>query len=56
MNAVTIELEREKETKRTIRFKETGDGDRLGMIYVPKATMSALGDPTILAITLAAAA
>ncbi len=53
-----VVLEREKETKNTVRFREPdGDGEQqLGIIYVPKSTVSALGDPALLQITLAAAA
>jgi hypothetical protein len=50
---VTVPLEREKETKNTVRFK--GDDDRLGMIYVPKQTVRQLGDPATLQVTLLAA-
>ncbi len=53
---ITVPFEREKETKNTVRFKERDEGDRVGMIYVPKATVRELGDPAVLELTLAAAA
>ncbi len=55
MTRITVALEREKETKNTVRFKEKDDGEQLGMIYVPKSTVSQLGDPAVLEMTLVAA-
>jgi hypothetical protein len=51
----TIRLAREKETKGTVRYQEIDDGEELRMIYVPKRTLAALGDPAEIEITLKAA-
>lgn len=48
-----IELERQRETKNKVRFEEPGEQDRLGTLYVPKATLKELGDPDRLTVTLA---
>jgi hypothetical protein len=47
MKTVKIMLEFEKETKGTIRFKETGvglvDTPKIGTLYVPKPTLKEIG-------------
>ena len=47
MNKLTVSFEMEKETKNTIRFKEVVaemlDTPKVGTIYVPKATLKAIG-------------
>lgn len=53
--AVRVVLEREKETKRTVRYVEPGDDAMVGTLYVPKSTLSQLGNPERLEITLASA-
>jgi hypothetical protein len=55
MNIKTVVLEREKETKATIRYQEIDGGEDLRMVYVPKPTLAQLGNPDRLEITLAAA-
>lgn len=44
---VTVAFDMEKETKNTIRFKETVDSPldtpTIGTLYVPKATLKAIG-------------
>jgi hypothetical protein len=54
MNQIEVTLVVERPTKNKVRFQEPGDGpDKLGTIYVPNATMSALGNPESLTVTLA---
>lgn len=47
MTKTTVSFEMEKETKNTIRFKEVVadmlDTPKVGTIYVPKATLKAIG-------------
>lgn len=47
MDKIAISFELEKETKNTIRFKEVVadilDTPKVGTIYVPKATLKAIG-------------
>lgn len=47
MSKVTVSFELEKETKNTIRFKEVVadmlDTPKVGVIYVPKATLKEIG-------------
>lgn len=47
MSKVSVSFELEKETKNTIRFKETVadmlDTPKVGTIYVPKATLKEIG-------------
>lgn len=39
-----VYFEKEKETKRTIRFKEIGeDTPLIGLIYIPKLTLQDIG-------------
>lgn len=38
-----VKFEKEKETKRTIRFKEIGENPIIGMIYIPKQTLQDIG-------------
>lgn len=52
---ITVELAREKETKRTVRFAEKDEDGQVGIIYVPKPTLEALGNPKRLTLTLNAA-
>lgn len=40
---LTVELLREKETKRTVRYEEPGDEPRIGTLYMPKATLERMG-------------
>lgn len=51
---VTITLEREKETKNKVRFSEPGEPHEhlIGTLYVPKPTLSRLGNPARLRLTL----
>ena len=45
-NKVTVKLDMEKDTKNTIRFKETVgplDVPKLGTLYVPKPTLKEIG-------------
>lgn len=49
---ITAEFEREKETKNTIRYVETADPPKVGMIYMPRKTLEQLGDPERLTITI----
>jgi hypothetical protein len=48
-------LEAEKATKNTVRYAEVGDEKRVGMLYMPKDTLAALGNPHRLVLTLEAA-
>lgn len=52
---VTVTLVREKETKSTIRYVAEVDGADIGMLYVPKSTVTRLGSPATLTLTLEAA-
>lgn len=56
-----VKFEKEKETKRTIRFKEilpgTEDAPMIGMIYIPKQTLQDIGykdgDTVVVDLTVA---
>ncbi len=48
---VTIIIERERETKRTVRYKEQGEDGRIGIVYVPKGTLDELGNPDQIELT-----
>lgn len=53
--ALTLEFEREKETKNTIRFQEleNGDGPKVvGTLYLQKYAVKKLGNPEKLRVTL----
>lgn len=52
---VTVDLIREKETKNKVRFVEASGEDKLGTIYVPKATHAKLGNPDRLTMSIAPA-
>lgn len=54
--AVRVVLERDKETKRTVRYAEQSDNPRVGMVYVPNGTVAELGNPAAIEITLTRAA
>jgi hypothetical protein len=41
--AIRVVLEREKETKRTVRYAEPGEDQLVGTLYVPKTTLDRLG-------------
>lgn len=45
-------LYREKETKNTIRYVERNDDPAVGVVYVPKRTLEAIGNPSVIEITL----
>lgn len=47
---IEVTLEREKETKNTVRYKELGTSPKVGVIYFPKATLDALGNPELLQV------
>ena len=60
---ITVEFEREKETKNTVRYQESGataeDGSAIhglviGTIYIQKWAVKELGDPAMIAVTIAA--
>jgi hypothetical protein len=53
---VTVLLEREKETKNKVRFAEVGDRGLFGTLYVPKSTLTELGDPAQLEVSVQALA
>jgi hypothetical protein len=55
LTSKTIVLERDKETKRTVRFREIDGGEEIGTPYIPKSTLAQLGEPQRITITLAAA-
>jgi hypothetical protein len=40
----TVTLSKDKDTKHTRVFKETGDNPVIGTIYVPKTTLASLGN------------
>ena len=40
---LTIKLVVDKETKNTIRFAEVGEEPKVGVIYIPKSTLSEFG-------------
>jgi hypothetical protein len=56
--SVEVTLGWEKETPGTVRFKEVADGPaspaRLGTVYLPKATVAALGSPARIKVTVEA--
>lgn len=54
---ITVSMVREKETPGTVRFMEAGEikDRKIGTLYVPKATVGLLGNPTILTVTLTVA-
>jgi hypothetical protein len=58
--SVTAEMAFERDTKNTQRFIETPPDDNaesvvLDTIYVPKATLALLGNPTAIRVTIEAA-
>lgn len=56
--SITVELVREKETKRTVRYTEQGDDPQIGTLYVPKGTLEAMGPgqwPERISLTIASA-
>jgi hypothetical protein len=56
MQSLTVKLERERETKTTVRYREPAESDpqRMGIVYIPKSTLKELGDPSTLKLSLAA--
>jgi len=65
MDAVTVAMDAERDTKNTRRFAEveangataTPDGAEylLGTLYVPKSTLDLLGNPQSIEVTIKAA-
>lgn len=49
-----VKMAKEKETKRTVRFKEISEQPRLGIVYIPKSTLESLewtdGDKLIISL------
>jgi hypothetical protein len=54
---VTVEFDREKETKTAIRFSEveSDEPERMGTLYVKKYLLKRMGDPKRITVTLEAA-
>jgi hypothetical protein len=52
--AVEVTLNAERETKNTVRFAEQGDPEdhAVGTIYVPKATLDRIGNPTSIRVSI----
>lgn len=50
--SVSVEMEIDKETTRTIRYRENSDKPKIGVIYVPRETLTKLGDPATLTVTI----
>lgn len=50
----TIKLEKEKETKNTVKFQEPNDGRTIRTIYIDKGTVDKLGIEDEVSVTLAA--
>ena len=53
---MTIIMYEEKQTKNTVRFTENSETQKLGTIYVPKATLQELGYKSGMALHVAMAA
>jgi hypothetical protein len=53
-DGVTVTMTLDKETTRTIRYKEDTENPRIGVIYIPKATLAELGDPQEITVTISA--
>lgn len=52
---VKVKFAKEKDTKNTVRFTEVlaeGEPPAIGTLYVPKYTLSKIGNPDTLVITL----
>lgn len=56
MSDVTVTLVVDKETKNTVRYAEGGDAPRIGMLYIPKHTITEMGSPERITLRVAAAA
>jgi hypothetical protein len=52
---VTVQFDKERETKNTVRYAEAGEEGRLGTIYVPKSTLAEIGEPDTIRVTIEAA-
>jgi hypothetical protein len=52
--SITIQLEKERETKNTVRYAEASEEPKLGTLYVPKATLAEIGDPKSIRVTVEA--
>jgi hypothetical protein len=55
---LTVHLERERETKNKVRFRELGDETEhvMGALYVSKPELARIGDPSRLTVTVIPAA
>jgi hypothetical protein len=49
---IVLTLEWDKETKRTIRFKERGTNEMSHTLYLSKDEVRQLGEPTIIEVTI----
>lgn len=55
---LVVEFTKEKETKNTVRYFESVDGAKvdtpaIGILYLQKTAVEALGQPEVLSITIA---
>ena len=55
MATITIELEKDRETKGTWRYEVTDDDPVIGTLYVRKPAARRLGDPESLTVTITTA-
>lgn len=51
--SVTVSMSYDKETSRTIRYKEDSETPRIGVLYVPKSTLNEMGDPQEITVSIA---
>lgn len=52
--SVTVEFDKDKTTKNTVRYQETGDVERPLMLYLDNARVSELGDPDSIEVVVTA--
>lgn len=56
--SLVVTFDRERETKRTVRFAERVDDDQpeqIGTVYVQKHALAAIGNPEAITVTIEAA-
>lgn len=54
MSQAVIHFKKSKETKGTIVYKEEGDDQKIGSLYLKKAAATALGNPENVTVTVEA--
>lgn len=50
--SLSLEFEKEKETKGTIRYSEVGDEPAVGKLYLKKPAAEGLGNPESLTVSI----